>query len=251
MNYPASWHRDYGNKTAESARRILPALLEGFAVSSMVEVGCGQGHWSAVSGQLGVADIHAVDGPWSKPEELLVPADSFQMVDLSSPHSFGRNFDLALCLEVAEHVAESSAEGLVDTLTGAADVILFGAAIPYQGGHGHINERWPSWWRELFAARGFVPFDLVRPVHWDDQDIHYWYRQNCFVYVREAAAQRMAQAQRVAQSVAQSVGGAAPIAMFDAVHPEKFTTTASYQSIAFKRLVAALPGWAMRRLGLR
>ena len=247
MNYPASWHREYGGKTADSARQILPPLLTAFGVSSMIEVGCGQGHWSGVAGSLGVEDVLAVDGPWTDAAQLLIPAETFQTVDLAQPQEFGRNFDLAICLEVAEHVSASSAETLVETLTHAADVVLFGAAIPFQGGHGHINERWPSWWRALFEAKGFVPFDLVRPRHWDNRDIHYWYRQNCFVYVRGDAAARMEQARKLVSAQAADYS----LAMFDAVHPEKFTTTATYQSIAMKRLAKALPGWIMRRMGLR
>jgi hypothetical protein len=34
-------------------------------------------------------------------------------------------------------------------------MVLFSAAIPAQGGTGHVNERWPGYSRALFAARGY------------------------------------------------------------------------------------------------
>lgn len=235
--YPAEWHRLYGDKTGASARAILPGLIARFDVSSLVEVGCGNGHWTRSAIEAGVEDWRVVDGPWNNRAHLLVDKDRFVEADLSRPLDLGRRFDMALCLEVAEHVAEASAEVLVRSLTAAADIVVFGAAIPLQGGHGHINEQWPSWWRGKFAAQGYRAFDLVRPLHWDDPTIHYWYRQNMFVYLRESRADLIGKA-----------GPAQDIALFDAVHPEKFSEAASYESLVLKRLLKRLPGWFASRL---
>jgi len=35
------------------------------------------------------------------------------------------------------------------------DNVLFSAAIPNQGGTGHINEQWQEYWAEKFYANGF------------------------------------------------------------------------------------------------
>ena len=66
-----------------------------------------------------------------------------------------RGFDLAQCLEVAEHLTESSADLLVKTLTDLAPLALFSAAHPGQGGQGHLNERWPVYWQRRFSQHGF------------------------------------------------------------------------------------------------
>lgn len=157
------------------------------------------------------------------------------------PVAFDRRFDLAICLEVAEHVDGDHSDNIVRSLVEAAEVILFGAAIPLQGGFGHINEQWPSWWRAKFAALGYEAFDLVRPKFWADQSIHYWYRQNTFVYVRPNNVVAIAAATAAARTIQQNS------AMFDAVHPEKFTETASYASLSLKRLAKRLPGWVVMR----
>ena len=61
-----------------------------------------------------------------------------------------RKFDLAISLEVAEHLKSSSSEDFVQSLTTLAPMILFSAAIPHQGGLHHINEQWLEYWGDLF-----------------------------------------------------------------------------------------------------
>lgn len=238
--YPADWHKLYGDMTGESARRILPPLVTLFNAQSLVEVGCGNAHWTQAGIDAGATDYCVVDGPWNNRDHLLVDRARFVEARLETPLQLGRRFDLAICLEVAEHVEGGSARVLVESLCQAADVVVFGAAIPLQGGFGHINEQWPSYWRAHFEALGYQPHDLVRPHHWTDQTIHYWYRQNMFVYVKTANAKLSALA-----AAAEPAGSGM---LFDAVHPEKFVEVASYQAIAFKRLLRAVPSWFTRRL---
>jgi hypothetical protein len=59
--------------------------------------------------------------------------------DIATPlpeHLVGR-FDLAVCLEVAEHLPPERAESFIRELCDLAPVVLFSAAIPGQGGTGH------------------------------------------------------------------------------------------------------------------
>lgn len=65
------------------------------------------------------------------------------------------HFDLALCIEVAEHLPPDRADYLVDLLTSSADTVFFSAAHPGQGGTLHLNEQPREWWLEKFRARGF------------------------------------------------------------------------------------------------
>lgn len=240
--YPSSWHQLYGDKTGHSARQILPNLLSLFAVRTTIEIGCGNGHWTQVAIDNGVIDYLVVDGPWNHRDDLLVDPAKFVEADLSKPFKQAKRFDVAICLEVAEHVATQSSITLVETLVNLADVVLFGAAIPGQGGHGHINEQWPSWWRDRFAQFDYQAFDLVRPLHWNDQSIHYWYRQNMFVYVSAKASQLIAAAQQAAAEHSRADQ------LFDAVLPERFASVSSYESIDAKKLTRRLPGWLAMRL---
>lgn len=65
------------------------------------------------------------------------------------------DFDLALCIEVAEHIPVMDIRDFVRQLCSLAPILIFSAAAPGQGGDGHINCRDKSWWRELFGQFGF------------------------------------------------------------------------------------------------
>ena len=63
-----------------------------------------------------------------------------------------------------------------------APAVLFSAAIPGQGGRGHINEQWPTYWQELFGRHDYVPIDCVRSKVWHEPTVNAWYRQNTIVF---------------------------------------------------------------------
>ena len=167
-----------------SAKVIVPLVLETFPSASVVDVGCGVGGWVAEYMRHGVERVLGVDGDYVDLASLEIPADRFQSADLSRPLDLG-SFDLAMSLEVAEHLPEDCAETFVDTLTKAAPIVVFSAAVPEQGGVNHVNEQWPSYWIRKFAARGYVVEDCIRPAIWNDERVKWWYRQNIFVFRRQ------------------------------------------------------------------
>ena len=61
----------------------------------------------------------------------------------------GRRFDLALCLDVTEHLPRECADPLVTLLTSLAPVVAFSAAIPVQDSYNHVNCQWPAYWFRL------------------------------------------------------------------------------------------------------
>ena len=241
--YPGSWHKLYGDKTGYSAKSILPTIVELFEARSTLEIGCGNGHWTQVAIDAGVKDYFAVDGPWTDPKKLLFDPSHFRVANLEEGLSVNRRYDLAICLEVAEHVSAASSKTLVQSLASASDIVLFGAAVKYQGGHGHINEQRQSYWRDLFQQAGYQPFDLVRPRVWNNTGVHYWYRQNAFVYISDKNASALARAKKDEREICDSK------IFFDAIHPEKYELMASYEAIALKRLLRALPSWLAVKVG--
>ncbi len=245
MAYDQNWHMAHGDRTQESARRILRHLSTVMPFRSVVDVGCGHGHWLEAARALDVMQVAGLDGPWNDPAALRFPREDYRGVDFTGPWVIEGSFDLAICLEVAEHLREADAERLVQNLTGASDTVLFGAAIPFQGGYRHITERWQSWWAAKFASRGFEPFDLIRPLFWTDEAVHVWYRQNALVYVKTANPARV-EAGRQAATAAAAQG--LPL---DIVHPERFLEIASYRSIAFRPLLRRFPGAFVRKLADR
>jgi len=182
--YNEKFYREL-DSTRESAAEILPIVIELLKPSSIVDIGCGSGHWLAAATKLGVTDILGVDGDWVKESQLAIPRDKFVPHDLSTPLKLGRRFDLALSLEVAEHLPESAASIFIRNLCGAADIVLFSAAIPGQGGRHHVNEQWPAYWADLFQDAGYQCYDVLRPRIWNNPRVAWYYAQNCMIFARK------------------------------------------------------------------
>lgn len=173
-----------------SAEIIVPLLVRLFAPRSVVDFGGGAGRWAAVFLARGLADVLTIDGPWVPPAARAVPPERFLEHDLRAPLQLDRTFDLALCLEAAEHLPASVAPQLVRALTGAAPVVVFSAALPGQGGEGHVNEQPASYWASLFAAEGYACFADLRRRLWSAADVEVWYRQNLLCFVQGSVAER-------------------------------------------------------------
>jgi SAM-dependent methyltransferase len=184
--YGAAFYAQQADESLRSARVVVPLVLDLVGPGSVLDVGCGVGTWLCAFAESGVTDFLGLDGDYVNRADLRIPPERFRAADLTGPPDVGRPFDLAVCVEVAEHLPERASAGLVALLTGSAPVVLFSAAPPNQRGTKHINERWPAFWRELFAARGFVRLDPLRPRIWRDRRVNWWYQQNLFLYVREA-----------------------------------------------------------------
>ena len=169
----------------ESARVVVPIVMSLLAPTSVVDVGCGLGAWLQAFRENGVEQIVGIDGDHIDPSRLLIPKECFRAVDVTKPFKIGGPFDLAVSLEVAEHLPKRFARRFVQRLVALAPYVLFSAAIPYQGGVHHVNEQWPEFWSDLFAESGFKAFDVIRKLTWKNRDVAYWYRQNMFLFARE------------------------------------------------------------------
>lgn len=167
------------NTTA--AESFIPILLDYIQPESVVDIGCGLGTWLKVFSKFGVKEILGIDGSNVDKFLLTIPVENFLEHDLRKPLNLNRRFDLAICLEVAEHLPNESADNLIDILAAASDNILFSAALPMQGGQNHINEQSFSYWVEKFNHKGYEVKDLFRAVIWDNVQIDWWYRQNMFL----------------------------------------------------------------------
>ena len=163
---------------------MVPLILSKLKVASVVDVGCGQGTWLKVFRKHGVRQLLGIESPETIANYLA--SEQFEVMghDLTRPFFGDVKFDLAICLEVAEHLDPSAAETLVETLTGLSDQILFSAAIPNQGGQNHVNEQWPPYWRDIFSRYNYSMLDPFRAEVWENDKISWCYRQN-MVLVRK------------------------------------------------------------------
>jgi SAM-dependent methyltransferase len=174
--------------TVAGPEKVVRHIVETYSPSSVLDVGCGLGTWLHNVVEAGVVDVVGIDGVAIPLQKLLFETSRFIQVDLREPFDLGRHFDLAICLEVAEHLPAGSDAQLVDSLTRHSDRILFSAGCPGQPGQNHINCHWPEYWQGYFNARGFVCIDELRWRFWADQSIEPWYRQNMFIASKDPAA---------------------------------------------------------------
>ncbi len=168
----------------DSANIIVPFLADLFQPASVIDVGCGLGTWLSVFYENGITDILGIDGDYIDIESLRIPRKNFVSVDLENQLQIDRKYDLLICLEVAEHLSDFRAESFIREITQLSNIIIFSAAIPFQGGEGHLNEQYPEYWIKLFNKFGFRGDDILRPMFWNDCNINWWYRQNVLVFKR-------------------------------------------------------------------
>lgn len=77
-------------------------------------------------------------------------------------HASSRRQRVGICLEVLEHIDDVHWRTVLDNITRHCDVLIFSAALPGQGGVGHINCRPKSDWQKRFATLGWhIDLDLT------------------------------------------------------------------------------------------
>lgn len=184
QSYTEHFYKDQQERTRQSAKEIIPLVLELVQPKQVIDVGCGTGTWLSVFKDFGVDDVFGIDGDWVDKKMLLIPEHQFTSVDLNKPFRKDKQFDLVVSLEVAEHLPSECADAFVDSLVRLGPVILFSAAIPFQGGTHHINEQWQDYWAKLFRQRGYVAIDCIRNKIWHNDNVQPYYAQNILMYAR-------------------------------------------------------------------
>jgi SAM-dependent methyltransferase len=184
--YDKGFYKEQEYASYLSGKKIIPLINELFQPESVVDLGCGLGNWLKVWAEdFNIKDYLGVEGPYVNPEMLMVAKDKVIFADLKQKLNLNRRFDIAMSMEVAEHIEPSSADLFIENLTKLSDIIIFSAAIPNQEGTYHINEQNPEYWANKFKKNGYVVVDHFRRRIWNDREINYWYRQNILLFIKE------------------------------------------------------------------
>jgi SAM-dependent methyltransferase len=190
--YSGAYYQGQGPAARRSAETIVPLVSALLSPRSVCDVGCGQGNWLAVFKEHGAERLLGIDGDYVERDKLQIDADEFLPADLEQGVPAAGEFDLAISLEVAEHLPGTSAAAFVEGLIRLAPAVLFSAAVPGQGGRLHVNEQWPEYWEELFARHGYVAVDCIRPRVWKSETVDVWYRQNVLLFASEPLIEAVA-----------------------------------------------------------
>jgi SAM-dependent methyltransferase len=183
--YDNQFFESHAEGSLASARTIVPYVVSLIGCKSVVDVGCGQGYWLAAFREAGVDDIQGFDGDYVAKEKLAIPPEAFTPCDLNRPLEVTRRFDLAMSLEVAEHLRPEVSGAFVDSLTALSPAVLFSASLPFQDGTHHVNEEWIEFWVDMFKQRGYLAIDCLRPRFWNDSRVEWWYAQNAVLYIEK------------------------------------------------------------------
>jgi len=210
-NDSLKYFHDESVHNSSSPEIIVPYLMDIFKPNSVLDIGCGLGTFLYEFKKHKVDNIVGVDGNWVDKKKLVISSNNFIEADLEKPINLNKKFDIVLCLEVAEHLVESAANTIVDSLCKHGNIIIFSAAIKNQIGQNHINEQPFSYWHKKFKVKGYEIVDLFRPVFWNDTKVQWWYKQNMFLLVHESVNKNEILSKAISFNE-----------NFEAVHPELY-----------------------------
>lgn len=182
-SYSKEFYNEMEDTNLVSARVVVPLVIDLVNPKSVIDIGCGTGLWLKAFSENGVREITGIDGSWVDKKMLVIPEQAFVSKDLEQPLNIDKKADLVVCLEVAEHLDSTKSEQLISSLVEMAPVVLFSAAIPFQGGAHHVNEQWPDYWAKIFKEKGYIPVDCLRRKIWGDNRVSFFYAQNILIYV--------------------------------------------------------------------
>lgn len=219
--YNNRFYDEQRDGSRRSADEIVPYLMELVKPRRVVDVGCGVGTWLATFVGKGVEHVLGIEGSWVKGQNVLIPEHQFSYMDLRYPLEIDERFDLAVSVEVAEHLPMSSAESFISSLCRLAPIVCFSGAIPLQGGTCHINEQWPKYWIEQFARHDYQCLDCLRGRLWENDRIGPYYAQNMFLFCSQEAIESNDRLQKLYER--QAEGGCKNIQTY--VHPKVYLSS--------------------------
>jgi 2-polyprenyl-3-methyl-5-hydroxy-6-metoxy-1,4-benzoquinol methylase len=156
--------------------------------NSVVDYGCGAGwflHWLKY---YGVTDIYGIE-PNKNAKSVMAIAvqEAVKIRGLTRKITLKRDFDLAMCIEVLEHIDEKHADAAIDNITRHTNKLIFSAATPGQGGWGHINEQPFDYWKKKLKHKGFAYKQLETltfRAYLNNKKAKKWYCNNIAVFER-------------------------------------------------------------------
>jgi len=157
--YSAGYYQDIERLECDSTKDVADWLLANLHPASVLDVGCGPGHFMQAFVERGVK-VMGVD--YSRAAEDAVRSKNlrFAYVDLRSSKPLPQgDFDLVFCTEVAEHLEARYARAFVAHLTGFRVPIYLTAADKdpeYGAGLYHFNEQPNEYWINLMRQHDFA-----------------------------------------------------------------------------------------------
>jgi len=219
------------SRAKKTSQVVAELVLQDFIPNSIIDIGAGDGTWmTSLASNLGSTRLTAVDLPGSTFEILKGFQKSIEFLTLDFENSMIENgvpYDLAICVEVIEHISHPRGLILLDWISDNCRTVIFSGAIPGQGGTLHINEQNQDYWLRAMMNRGFIPIDNIRPILFKVSEVPSYYRNNIFFFVNSNFLHETRMSHLLFKTIRQDSFG--------------FTDVRSYPAKFIHRLIAILP----------
>lgn len=192
------YDEDYYSNVIEAAANrssevMAQSIIDEFNPQSVIDVGCGTG---ALLERFQKNGCTVIGLEYSNAALVICDARGIRAlkydIEIGQMPDLG-TYDVAVSVEVAEHLPQACADSYVRLLTSLSGVIVFAAAPPGQGGTDHVNEQPPEYWISKFSEHGFEYSSIISN-RWRDAwkssgKVELWYHMNLLVFLSSADAQ--------------------------------------------------------------
>ncbi len=159
--YPKRFFVDNLNDSRPMAEYLAPKITKALNIKSVIDLGCATGHWVNVFERQGV-DIVGVEGGENAKSMLVCSPEKVIFADLREPLKLKREFDMAMSIEVAEHIEHKFVHEYIKNMTKfSPKLIMMTAAVPGQGGEFHVNEQNADYWNDILGKYEYKRVDSV------------------------------------------------------------------------------------------
>jgi 2-polyprenyl-3-methyl-5-hydroxy-6-metoxy-1,4-benzoquinol methylase len=186
--YDAEYYRMIEALAVRSADVMAESIVQEFRPQTVVDVGCGTGALLEALKKRGCAQVFGLeysDAALMYCRERGLEVQQFDLERDQFCHD--RTFDVAISMEVAEHLPARMADTYIDLIQQLSDRIVFTAATPGQGGEDHVNEQPHAYWIAKLQARGFA-YEAERSARWqrewETRQIAACYAKNVMLFRR-------------------------------------------------------------------
>jgi hypothetical protein len=154
--YTRDFHKSIENDEYPQAQRLAEYIQMFTQPKYFIDFGCSSGLYLREIKQK-MPHIQSIGYEFSKDAVDTALCTDIIHFDLTFPLTTKKIPDtLGLCLEVLEHIDDSNWKTVLENMTTRCDMLIFSAAVPGQGGTGHINCRNKIDWIYRFHTLGWI-----------------------------------------------------------------------------------------------
>ena len=187
----AYFEREVEHSAAQSAKVMARSIRAGLKPRTVIDVGCGTGALLEEFQKEGcqVFGLEYAESALQYCRKRKLNVRKFDLKKMSLTNQ--PTYDVAISMEVAEHLPETCANRYVLLLTSLSPCVVFTAARPGQGGTDHVNEQPASYWISKFQSRGFERDEILSSrwkLEWESSgSVSSHYYHNLLIFRRSGA----------------------------------------------------------------